>query len=208
MNIINTILKGLSTLAGPAGAPIEMYLYAANEVEGTFKHNQIIEILNSNNDITKDSINEIFKLREGLKETNNQLIIGINALRKILNKKILSNKNPAKSIGDLEITICDNEKQIRNEGYITQELLYIHLLEYYKNDINRFLRLISFAGFDLSDIPQKVAPSEVIYTFLDLLKGKNNELKYNVFRKLSKDKDGDNTLLKICKMYEEMINIE
>lgn len=205
MDLRNAILKGLSTLAGPAGAPIEAYLQAQNEIEASFNHNELLDKLISNEETTLVSLSEIFELRDELKESNSQLLIGIKTLQKLLSEKISSDDKIDSST--MEEIILENNQIFNLEGFITQEMIQDHLLDYYKYDIQKFIRIITYAGFDIGSLPQKVAPSEIIFTFLNELKGKDYSKGYRIIKKLSDDKPSDKVLLKLTSIYKELISV-
>ena len=203
---VKAFVKALSSLAGPFGAPIEIYLSLYEDARAQERDDQIYAMISENRNFSTRELEEIFDVRPDLEELREQFLIGIKTCIEITqkNRELLSNlQNLERKVS----TIIEREQaRLEENGFITNEIITQELSSLYANQPDLFLASIGAADFPLETIPQGKAPKVIVFNFLSRCKGLDNDKKWKIFKALYNENRGSNTLSIVVRLLEEQCN--
>lgn len=200
-NYLKALAKTLSTVAGPFGAPCEFLLSIYEDEQTQKREAQIYSMLLEGQNLTRETLEEIFQTRGEIKELRKQFIIGMQGCLCILaqNRELLS--SPEKIEQKLPFLI--DKEQLEKSGFITKGVLTKELSQLYANSPNLFLTTIGMAGFPNELIPQGDEPKVIIFKFVNRCVNLAINQQINIFNALSEENPNSDILGVQVKILQE-----
>jgi hypothetical protein len=204
-SILNAIIKGLSTAAGPFGFPGEIYLRYRDEYLGEIHAVELEKIISEGHSISRETLEEIFEIKNEMKEFREQLINGIIGINEVLSMNKISIANHQTLDKEISSLISDHLEIFNKSGFVTEEVLLNELSSLYADDPSQFIQIIDFAGFNIARIPhgKNTAFSITLFHFL-----KESQRRYKlekqakIFAKLTEDNPNSNPI----RVYRNLLN--
>lgn len=186
-NYLRALAKGVGTAAGPLGAPAEFILSLYDDELAEKRDAKLEAILYKNQDISREALEQIFEIRDEIKEVRRQFINGLIACMTILiqNRQLLS--SPQKLEIGLPALIGQHQEVFQENGFVTEQVLNQELSRIYAADPKLFMTTVGVAGFPLETIPQGDAPKVIVFHFVTRCSTLGLNQQVNIFQALSKE---------------------
>ena len=208
MNIkraLKSIAKGVSTFAGPLGAPLESILSFYEDKQTQEREAQLDAMILEGQSLNRETLEEIFQAREEIKELRAQFILAMEICFSILaeNRKLLFSPDLEQN---LPFFIEPYKERLEASGLITNDVLADALYHCYEKDARLFLAHIS-ADFPVGELRSYEALPVIISDFLTRFSGQGLNQQAKIFKTLSKKNPGSRPLrVKSLMLQEQVIN--
>lgn len=202
--------KGLSVAAGPLGAIGEFALKLYDDERSEKRDAELREMIVGGKDISQETLERVFELKNDLSGVREQLINGIIAIRELLKVGQLSVSAPE----ELEVILTkslieENEDVLKRRNFITERELRDELnrLYGYGTSFERFLMLVEEGGFSTSSLPSRGSNDVIIFQFLRELEHRTMADRAKIFGQLANDSPSSTVLEAMRLLIEEQIQI-
>ncbi|NER02404.1 MAG: hypothetical protein F6K17_07070 [Okeania sp. SIO3C4] len=204
-NYLKAIAKAARTFAGPFAAPFDGVLSLYEDEQMEKREAQLDEMINEGQNLSRETLAEIFEARSEIKELREQFILGMEICFSILvqNRKLLSSPDLEEN---LPLWMEPYRKKLEASGLITDKVLVDALCKFYKTDTKLFLAHI-YGYFPVEELCHNEALEVIITDFLAWCSGQELKQQFQIFNRLSQKNPGSQPLkVKSLILQEQVIN--